>query len=206
MALTPGHPAKPWWRDASQGERIYNLPPFLAELTVPPHAHGFNMRGLGASGPLIGKDTGTPAWVMQADAQRGATTQAGLLLELNNLVHEPLASAADSMPDVARYARDAYGGLAQTLSQLFAAEASIERAISTMNLPPSQGVIDEIRHQIEQLTPTVEAFKQRVNVALRGGIEAGSTRTALYAVGIGAVAVGLGWYVFSHKRAGRRKK
>lgn len=181
MRLTPGHPAKDWWRDSTAGERIYNLPPQLAEFTVPPTHRGIH--GL-----------------------RGTPSQAELLLHLNASVHDPLASAADAMTEVARYSRSDYEGLATELNALFEAENHIERMIANAKLPISASDADRVISAIDELAPQVEAFKQRVKTASRTGIEAGSLRTTLFAVAAGAAAVGAGWYLFAYRKRSRQKR
>lgn len=182
----PAHPTKTWWRDATEGQRVYNLPPFLASFAAAPHRHGLATRGLGALTDV---------------------SQAQLMLELNNRVHEPLVSAQDRLPDVRRYSSFDYAAFADELGVLFEEENKIERLLATAPLPLSDADTEEILSQINNLAPDVEDFKQRVHLAARGGVEASMLRNTLVAVGVGAGAVALGWYVLAHrKRVKLRRK
>jgi len=177
--LTPGHPAKDWWEQATEGERIYHVPPDVAPFTTP--VPGSGVRGLG---------------------QGANPTQVQLLAELDNQVWSELTAAQDLLTQVAKYDSQLYDELALELQTFFDVASNLESTISQADLPIPQGEAEDFRGDIAVLSSDVRSFKMRVAKALRGGVESGQLNTALLGVVVGAAAVGLGWYVF--RRAKRR--
>jgi len=186
MSLTPGHPAKDWWRESASGQRTYALPPELHSFTVPP----FEVEGL--RGVRLGAST---------DA-----VQAQLAIDFATQIAQPLEAAAAGMPDVAKFAPDAYGALGNELADLFSRQDALEQRVNQLPLPASEhaDLVDALYRDMAALSAPVASFKLRVSQAGRAGVEGRQLRTAVIATFAGAAAVGLGWYVFV--RSGVRLK
>lgn len=181
MSMQPGHPAKDWWGQATEGERVYNLPAAVSPFTVP--RPGSGVRGLGA-----------------ADSD-----QVQLLALLDTQVWAELTAAQDMLQQVAKYDPQLEQDLARELQAFFVVANNLEGNINQAKLPMSEADRTELEGDIIVLSSDVRDFKVRVNRALREGVEGGNLRTALVGAAVGAAAIGIGWYVFRRStRKGRR--
>lgn len=181
MSMQPGHPAKDWWGQATEGERVYNLPTSVSPFTMP--RPGSGVRGLGATDP----------------------DQVQLLALLDTQVWAELTAAQDMLQQVAKYDPQLEADLAQELQTFFDVTNRLEGFINQAQLPMPEANRSALEGDIVVLSSDVRNFKVRVNQALREGVEGGQLRTALVGAAVGAAAIGIGWYVFRRSmRKGRR--
>lgn len=189
--LTPGHPAKDWWGQATEGERVYNLPSKLAPFTTP-------VPGSGVSGGLHGR-------IALGAASTADPAQVQLLAQLDTQVWAELTAAQDMLQQVAKYDPGLEAAFVVELQTFFTVTNTLEGKINMMTVPAVLGEVTAFEGDIVVLSDDVRNFKMRVNSALRGGVEAGQLRIAVFAVLAGAAAMGVGWYVFrqSVRKGGR---
>lgn len=132
--------------------------------------------------------------------------QAQLLVDLGTDVVTPLGSSTHAMPNVAKYEPELHKQLVVELQALYNATNSLEQEINLIPLPVSADTERVIAKKIDTLAKLAEDLRLRVSGAARAGVEQKQLRTVIGSVTIGAIVVGLGWWLASRAkpRKGRR--
>jgi len=186
--IKQGHPAKDWWAQASEGGRIYNLPSSVAPFMNP--RPGSGIRGLSSASQTDRDSFSDPG-------------QVRLLGLLDSQVWAQLTAVQALLQQLARYDQAAFDELAPQLEAYFEVTSALEGRITQMSLPASAEESAAFEGDIIVLSSDIAEYQRRVSKALRGSIESGQRRTAIWGVLLGAGAIGVGWYVFRNARKGR---
>lgn len=132
--------------------------------------------------------------------------QAQLLVDFGTLVTAPLTSAIQQIQNVAKYEPGLYAQLRAELTALLDEAGKLEQEINLIPLPITEDTARVVFKKVETLAERAEHLRRRVLDASRVGVEQKQLRTVIWSVTIGALAVGLGWGMFTLAKKKRRRR